>query len=216
MAHKALIDHRPLLLASIAAALAFYVLRDAALGDVWKMAIKGSAVGLLAIYAFVRFKGMDARWIALVMALGAAGDMAIELWLEAGAVLFLIGHLVAIAFYRRFPRPRTTGSQKALAIALFVFTPVLSWLLSGGDWGVALYGLGLGGMAASAWTSRFPRYRVGIGAVLFVASDLLIFSRMGPVDLGVVPHIAIWPLYYLGQFLICVGVIQQLRREHRA
>jgi uncharacterized membrane protein YhhN len=42
-------------------------------------------------------------------------------------------------------------------------------------------------MAAAAWSSRFPRYRVGAGAVLFVISDWLIFSRMGSFDLGVLP-----------------------------
>ena len=25
-----------------------------------------------------------------------------------------------------------------------------------------------------------------------------------------------WPLYFIGQFLICTGTIQQLKREHRA
>jgi uncharacterized membrane protein YhhN len=43
--------------------------------------------------------------------------------------------------------------------------------------GVALYSLGLALMAATAWLSRFPRYRVGIGALMFVVSDLLIFGR---------------------------------------
>lgn len=216
MPKRALIEHRPFLLASIAAAIAFYFLRDAALPDPVKMLVKGAGVGLLAAYALARFKGPDARWIALVMALGAAGDMAIELWLEVGGALFFLGHLVAIAFYLRFPRPRRSASQLALAAVLLVLTPLLCWLLSGGNAGVTLYGLGLGGMAASAWLSRFPRYRVGIGAVMFVVSDLLIFSRMGPVDLGILPWVLIWPLYYFGQFLICTGAIQQLRREHRA
>jgi len=45
--------------------------------------------------------------------------------------------------------------------------------------GVAVYSLGLALMAATAWTSRFPRFRVGIGAVMFLVSDLLIFGRMG-------------------------------------
>jgi uncharacterized membrane protein YhhN len=71
-------------------------------------------------------------------------------------------------------------------------------------------------MAACAWLSLFPRYRVGAGAVMFVASDMLIFSAMGPLDLGQIPHYGIWPLYYFGQFLICTGVIQTLRRDHLA
>jgi len=92
-------------------------------------------------------------------------------------------------------------------------TPLVSWLLSG-DLMVGLYGLSLGGMAACAWMSRFPRYRVGIGAVLFVISDFLIFSRIGPFDLGDLPHYLIWPLYFAGQFMIATGVVQTLRGEH--
>ncbi|MCB2089124.1 MAG: lysoplasmalogenase [Sphingomonadaceae bacterium] len=215
MTKRALIEHRPLLLASIVAAIAFYVLKDGQLADVWKTLIKGAGVGLLAAYALLRFRGVEARWIALVMALGAAGDMAIENWFEVGGALFFLGHVVAIAFYLRYPRKQATPSQKALAVALLIGTPLLCWLLSG-SWQIALYGLALGGMASTAWMSRFPRYRVGVGAVLFVISDWLIFSRLGPIDLAPLPDLLIWPLYYFGQFLICTGVIQQLRREHRA
>ena len=68
-------------------------------------------------------------------------------------------------------------------------------------------------MAAAAWMSRFPRYRVGIGAVLFVASDFLIFSGMGPFELAPLPDILVWPLYYGGQLLIATGAVQTLRGE---
>ena len=67
-------------------------------------------------------------------------------------------------------------------------------------------------MAAAAWTSSFPRYRVGIGALLFVVSDLLIFARMGAWQDHWAPHAFIWPLYYIGQLLITVGVITTVRR----
>ena len=77
--------------------------------------------------------------------------------------------------------------------------------------GVAVYSLGLALMAATAWLSRFPRYRVGIGAVLFAVSDLLIFARMGPLADSPLPDLLIWPLYYFGQFLICTGVVGELR-----
>ena len=69
---------------------------------------------------------------------------------------------------------------------------------------------GWGGMAASTWLSSFPRYRVGLGAVLFVASDLLILARLGVLADSAVPGLLIWPLYYFGQFLICIGVVGAL------
>jgi len=78
--------------------------------------------------------------------------------------------------------------------------------------GIALYAAGLGAMAASAWVSRFPRYRVGLGAVMFVASDLLIFSKMGPLAGARIPSILIWPLYFAGQALIAWGAVTTLLR----
>ncbi|TMM35709.1 lysoplasmalogenase family protein, partial [Colwellia ponticola] len=118
-----------------------------------------------------------------------------------------------IWLYLRNPRANPVRTQKALAVVLLFGTPLISYLLSQ-DAMVALYGLSLGGMAACAWMSRFPRYRVGAGAVLFVVSDFLIFSRMGVVNLGDIPEYLIWPLYYAGQFLIATGVVQTLRGEH--
>lgn len=212
MARAALIEHRPWLLASIVAAVAFYVLRDAPVGGVQLMLLKGAGVALLAIYALRRSSGIDGMLIAAVMALGAIGDMAIEISFVAGGSAFFLGHLVAIALYLRNRRPATTPSQKLAAAALLVATPVVSWLLSK-DAGVTLYATGLGGMAATAWLSRFGRYRVGTGAVLFVVSDWLIFSRMGSFDLAPLPELLIWPLYYFGQFLIATGVVQALRRH---
>jgi uncharacterized membrane protein YhhN len=83
------------------------------------------------------------------------------------------------------------------------------------DKGVAVYAALLGAMAATAWISRFPRYRVGIGAMLFVASDLLIFARMGPLAGSAVPGMLIWPLYFAGQALVAWGVVQALSSDQQ-
>lgn len=217
MPKRALIEKRPYLLASIAAALAFYFLRDAELGELYIAAIKGAAVGLLAIYAWHRSHSRDVHLIAGVMALGALGDVAVEFWFEIGGAIFFAAHLLALGLYLQPHNRRNVHppSQKAAAIALLVLTPLLCFLLSK-DIYVGIYGLGLGAMAASAWMSRFSRYHVGIGALFFVVSDLLIFQRMGGAGLGNLPHWLIWPTYYIGQFLICTGVVQTLRRDHQA
>ena len=52
--------------------------------------------------------------------------------------------------------------------------------------------------------------------VLFVASDLLIFAQMGVLAQSPLPGLLIWPLYYFGQFLICIGVVGELRRRAAA
>lgn len=212
MPKRALVEHRPWLLASIAAAVAFYFLPESDVPGVQRIILKGAGVTFLAAYAFRRGSGTDALILTLVMALSSIGDMAIELSMEAGGAAFFASHLAAISLYLRNPRHHATGSQKALAVALLLGTPLVCWFLSR-DAGVALYGLALGGMASTAWMSRFPRYRVGLGAVLFVVSDWLIFSRPGPVALGAIPDLAIWPLYYAGQFMIATGVTQVLRHE---
>lgn len=211
MPHRALIEKRPWLLASLAAGIGFWLLKDTGLPGVYQIALKGAGVALLAAYAFARHKGHDANTIAAVMAFGALGDVLIEFRLEAGAVAFLIGHLIAIRLYQQHRRPGPSGSQKAAALALLVLTPLVSFQLGGAM--VAVYALGLGGMAATAWLSTFSRYRVGLGAVMFVASDLLIFAKMSALADSALPGLLIWPLYYFGQFLICTGVVGELRRR---
>jgi uncharacterized membrane protein YhhN len=103
-------------------------------------------------------------------------------------------------------------SQRLLALGMLVGVPAISFLLSQRV-EIAAYAATLGLMAATAWMSRFPRYRVGIGAVLFVVSDWLIFSRFGPFDLSPVPDLLVWPLYFAGQLMIATGVVQTLRGE---
>jgi len=101
-------------------------------------------------------------------------------------------------------------------VALLLLTPVIAYVLPANRTiasSIGFYGLALGGMAASAWASAFPRYRVGAGAALFVASDLLVFAALGPLAQSRLPHVFVWPLYYLGQFLICTGVLQTLRKR---
>lgn len=210
MLSRLLIEHRLLLLASLVAGISFYFVRDAGLPLPYLMAWKGAGVALLAAYALA----MGQRQIADVMALGALGDVLIELRLEWGAAAFLVGHLVALQLYLRHRRAELSASQKLTGLALLVLTPLIAWRLTASPL-VAVYALALGAMAGSAWTSSFPRYRVGIGAALFVASDLLIFARLGVLAQSAVPGLLIWPLYYFGQVLICVGVVGALRARER-
>ena len=94
-------------------------------------------------------------------------------------------------------------------------TVAIAWLLPADRAGagpVALYALGLAAMAAFAWLSRFPRYRVGIGALMFVVSDLLIFARSGPLEGQAWVGYGVWILYFGGQLLIVLGVTRTLEK----
>lgn len=217
MAKRALIEQRPWLLASIAAAVAFYFLRDNPVGEgLWGLIAKGASVGLLAIYALLRVphgkhRG-DGFLLVGALALGACGDVAIELDMMAGALFFAVAHVVAVVLYLRNRHQRPSPAQKMIGLALLIGVPLVSYILSE-TVQVAIYGGFLGAMASAAWMSHYPRYRVGTGAVLFVLSDWLIFARMGPLDLEPANTILIWPLYYAGQIMIATGIVQCLRGE---
>ncbi|UAB77195.1 lysoplasmalogenase [Erythrobacter sp. SCSIO 43205] len=212
MPRRALVEHRPWLLAAVFAAVAYYVLQDSIKVEPIEIAIKGAGVGFLAIYALRRAPGADGMILTIALALSALGDMALELWFEAGGALFAASHLAAIVLYMRNRREQAAFSQGLLGFALIIAVPAFSYVLSG-DALIGIYATTLGAMAAAAWTSSFPRYRVGVGALLFVVSDWLIFSRMGPFDLSPVPDLAVWPLYFAGQLMIATGVVQTLRGE---
>ncbi|MXO61731.1 lysoplasmalogenase family protein [Qipengyuania oceanensis] len=214
MPKRALVDHRPWLLLSIVSAVAYYFLTDNQLGGTWLILLKGGACMALAVYAWQRHDSANAKLIALYLLLCSLADMALELWFEIGGALFFAAHLAAISLYLRNRRIHLAPSQRILAALLLVATPLVCWLLSSSP-AVGLYGLALGGMAAGAWISRFPRYRVGAGAVLFVISDFLIFARMGGNLVGVA-DLLVWPIYFSAQFLIATGVIRTLRGELKA
>lgn len=217
MAKQALIEQRPWLLASIAAAVAFYFLRDNPVGEgTWGLAAKGASVGLLALYVWVRVpggrRGIDGALLTGALALAACGDVAIELNFIIGGAFFAAAHVVAVALYLRNRHQRPSPVQKLIGAGLLIGTPLVSWLLSG-EAQIAAYGAFLGAMASAAWMSHYPRYRVGTGAILFVLSDWLIFARQGPLDLEPANTILIWPLYYAGQVMIATGIVQCLRGE---
>ena len=103
-----------------------------------------------------------------------------------------------------------------LALLIVPATVIIAYLLPAdrdAAIGIAIYAAILSIMAAMAWTSRFPRYRTGIGAMLFVASDLLIFARIGPIADTVTLGVAIWLLYFIGQWMIVVGVRSGLAND---
>lgn len=168
--------------------------------------VKMGGVGFLALYAWHNAH-QATRPIALVMALGALGDGLIELNLIAGAVAFLAGHLLAITFYWPWGR-RANWSDRCVIPLLTAGIMAATMILSGNNTGAKIYALGLTAMVVAAWMSEFPRTLVGFGAILFAVSDLLLFGRMGLMAGSAVPDLLVWPLYYLGQMMITLGVVR--------
>ena len=199
------------LIASVLAGISYVAAWDRGLSQAVELTWKGLGVGLLAVYAALNARSLYGWLLVAVMAFGALGDVLLgAAGLTVGALAFLAGHLVAIALYLRNRRQNPSRSQVALAVMLVPAVVVIAFLLPAdraGAAGVALYSLGLALMAATAWLSWFPRFRVGIGALMFVVSDLLIFGRGGPWPDSFAIGLAVWGLYYFGQLLICVGVV---------
>lgn len=216
MPKRALIDHRPYLLLSLLFGITYFFVMDGKVGGAFLALWKGAGVGFLALYAVHRGQGRDGVVISSVLVLCALADVALQFSFLIGGGVFALAHLVAIGLYLSNRRERATASQRTASLALLIMTPLLAGMLTYPlqNWFLAvLYALAVGAMACAAWMSRFPRYRVGVGAVLFVASDLVIFAReAGHVsqDLG---DWLVWPLYYVGQFLIATGVTQTIRKE---
>ena len=215
MPKRALAEHRPYLLLSLLFGVTYFFVQDDQVGGAWLMLWKGAGVFFLAVYALHRGRGRDGVLIALVMAISSLADVVLTVNLLFGGGLFAIAHAFAIWLYLANPRKTAISSQKLAATALLALTPLVAGLMTYplDNWQIATaYSLVVGAMAAAAWTSRFPRYRVGVGAVLFVVSDLVIFGKeSGHVS----PELAewlIWPLYFGGQFLIATGVVQTIRK----
>lgn len=203
---------RLLAAASLAFGLAYPWLSAGSMGPAATIAVKGAAVGLLALAAVLCARTLDGWLLAGLLALGALGDVLLEIHFGAGAAAFAAGHIVAIGLYRRHRCAGVNMSQVIVAALLpAAAAAVPAFLLWGRPEAVPFiaYGLLLGAMAASAWLSRFPRRLVASGALLFLASDMLIAVRLGVGAqwLG----LPVWYLYYAGQLLIFVGVSGRLR-----
>ena len=208
------------LLAALLAGTSYLAADSLTLPQLTAVIWKGAGVGLLAVYAALKARDRDGWLITVVMAFGTLGDVLIETnGLIPGAMAFLAGHLCAIALYWRNRRPNPGSSQRVLAGLMIPAIAVTAYMLpadASSAVGIAVYSCGLALMASTAWLSRFSRLEVGRGALMFVASDLLIFARSGPLANAPWISLAIWVLYFFGQVLICTGVTKSLAATQAA
>lgn len=172
---------------------------DSALLVAWK----GAGVSLLAIWAATRARDFDGWLLVALMALGAAGDVLLEASLTIGGAIFLAGHAVAIWLYLR-NRAADARWWPLLMVPIVVAVSAMLPSDRTAAPGIALYAFGVSAMAACALMSRFRI--AALGASMFVMSDLLIFARLGPLAGSLVPHLLVWPLYFIGQALIAWDV----------
>ncbi|WP_353199878.1 lysoplasmalogenase family protein [Sandarakinorhabdus sp.] len=199
--------------AALAAGL-FYLLLSPLIDGAADVALKGSGVALLALAA-LQLPVRGAGRLALVMALGAAGDVLLELpgLFLAGGASFAAGHLVAILFYAQHRR-QTVAVDRIIAALLILYGLAMPPLLTPAGLPVGftmIYAVLLCGMAASLWISRFPRL-AALGGLLFVLSDTVLVLRMGGGHLlgPALDGALVWISYFGGQWLIALGVARGL------
>lgn len=178
---------------------------------------KTTGVACLALWAAANARERSGWLIAAALGFGALGDWLLDArGLITGAAAFAVGHLIAIILYLTNRRAQPTPSQRLLGWLTVPATLAIVWAMlspAPGWWHAAAYSLFVAAMAAAAWTSRFPRYRTGIGAMMFLASDLFIFAGEGGVVPKDVTMWLVWPLYFAGQALIAWGVVRTLGKE---
>jgi membrane-associated HD superfamily phosphohydrolase len=209
-----LAHRRPWLAASLLFGLTFPLSGQLAVPGLLAMLWKMAGVGFLVPFMLRRHHEGQFVWAAAFLALYALADGVLEQSVMAGGAIFAVGHVVAIALFLRHRRPATAPSQRAFATVMVIATPLIVWLLVR-DAAATLYALIVATMAAAAWSSNFPRYRVGMGAVLFVASDIILIAQMGPLAGWAGEGFAVWYLYFSGVLLMAMGIAQTLvKRGH--
>lgn len=177
--------------------------------------IKGMCIGLLTVAALFWRRNIDGWLLVAVMAAGTAGDVLLALpgGFKAGAVAFGIGHILSIWLYLHNRSSAPSLATRAGIMTLLIIGVALPRLLLPDDIALAVYGVLLTAMVASALASRFDR-RVAIGALMFLASDALIAVRMQlPQARGMLLGIVVWWLYYFGQLLIFWFVSKAIRSD---
>jgi hypothetical protein len=211
---RALVERRPWLLASLAVAIAYYVLKDADFPGVYLLSLEAGALLMISFYAVVRHHGTDSRMLAGALAAAGVGVVVVELYTYAGALILIAGNVLAIGLFIRHRRVFLEPSQKVAAVALLALVPLICWRLPLDREAapfIGIYGLSLGGMAGAALTSTFSRNRVGIGALLCVGAGILGIAGQGVLAGNALTQLFYWPLFYIGHFLVCIGVTKMLR-----
>ena len=127
MPKRALVEKRPWLLASLAAAIAYYLLKDADFPGTYLLVLEGSALLMVAVYAVLRHHDADSRLLAGALCCAGLGVVAVELDHYLGALLLIVGNCTATVLFVRHRREAPSLSQKAAAVALLLLVPFICW-----------------------------------------------------------------------------------------
>ena len=182
------------------------------------VATKGLFSVLLAISVFAARKGLASRMVGTALAISAVGDMLlVTVGSAAGGLAFAIAHLVAGFAYSKNRRENNSAPVWIAASAVPLIAVVSSYLvLRSSDQNIlmSLFPLISASVAALAILSRFPLRLSGLGAAIFVASDVLFLA-----DLGILRHsgewgFLTWASYAVGYAMVARGAAFFSTNEH--
>jgi uncharacterized membrane protein YhhN len=147
--------------------------------------------------------------VGAALAISAVGDiLLVTVGSAAGGFAFAVAHLLAGYAYARSQRDSNSAAFWMCATAVPLIAVFSSYFaLRGSDQNIlmSLFPLISACMAALAILSRFPLLLSGLGAAIFVASDVLFLA-----DLGVLRHsgelgFLTWASYAVGYAMVSRG-----------
>ncbi|MET8264665.1 lysoplasmalogenase [Micromonospora arida] len=159
------------------------------------------------------------RLLLAALAFATGGDVALMIdgtgWFLAGMACFLGTHLCYLAAFTRHGAATALRRTPLVAVPLgyAVLTVVaLTWMWAGlTDVGLAVpvagYAIALAAMASTAATQG---WRVGLGAALFLGSDLLIAAGVAEVAQPPGAPVLVMATYAAGQALIVLGLAARI------
>jgi uncharacterized membrane protein YhhN len=183
----------------------------------WLAVFKAAPVFLLCFRAVMA----QSKLLAYGLLFGSAGD-ALLVWPDkflAGALAFLIGHVVYIALFLRTGIGVTTALKQPprfiAALALIAGAIAMTALLVPRDnamfFPLSLYTGVLTLMALTSFTLPSTRWLAMAGAVLFFISDGFVaanlFHPLADPTLAFWRGFAGWMIYWAGQAAICFGAL---------
>jgi len=184
--------------------------------EFWTVLVKGSAIGLMALFVLVAMQSFNHFVLFLALSVSVSGDVFLAIQGEAsfmrGLLAFAAAHFLFIVLFvkNRMHIQDVSSLRIRLAALLWVAAAISAFFLYPelGDLLVPtmVYTGILILMATTALFSKFPIKLLGVGVILFVISD----ATLGAQKFLTVPDYAnyiIWGCYYLAQLLITFAVI---------
>jgi len=190
------------------AAAAFLLLMAMEIGGLGRTVLKAIPVSALLVLVFRDMQGFVRICLIGALFCSVCGDILLDLpypnMFIFGLVAFLVGHLFySVLFFRYAKSP--DGFRKWIIAGLVIFAGVIMWIFRGISpslYGpVALYIVVIVTMSIGALLVPARNHRLFGGALLFIASDVVLaVNKLGfIIPYGRVINIS---LYFIAQFVI--------------